>query len=101
MPADQQKGAAKFKITDRSNVPNGRKGKHHEIVAAILKDLHGLRAGKALKIPLAELPDTTVNVRSALNRASHKLGKDVATATDKDFLYVWNGPSGGNDFSGK
>jgi hypothetical protein len=43
-----------------------------------------------LKIPLAELPDNKVNIRSALNRATRKVGKAVATATDEDFLYVWN-----------
>ncbi len=84
-----EKGA--FKTTKIANIPTGRKGKHHAIVAAILKDLGGLQEGNALKIPLAELPDTIVNVRSALNRATRKLGKDVPTATDEHFLYIWNG----------
>lgn len=73
------------------NVPTGRRGKHHDIVSAIVNDLDGLKDGNALKIPLAELTDTVVNVRSALNRATRKLRKDVRTATDDDFLYVWNG----------
>jgi mRNA-degrading endonuclease toxin of MazEF toxin-antitoxin module len=46
--------------------------------------------GLALKIPLSELPDSKVNIRSALNRATRKLGKPVATATDNESLYVWN-----------
>jgi hypothetical protein len=29
-------------------------------------------------------------VRSALNRAIHKTRRDVATASDENFLYVWN-----------
>jgi len=29
-------------------------------------------------------------VRSALNRATRKARRNVATATDEDFLYVWN-----------
>ena len=82
---------ATFKTTKIADIPIGRKGKHHAIVAAILKDLGALREGSALKIPLAELPDTVVNIRSALNRASRKLGKDVPTATDDHFLYIWNG----------
>ncbi|HKW66418.1 MAG TPA: hypothetical protein VJP04_03960 [Terriglobales bacterium] len=82
---------ASFKTTKIANIPTGRRGKHHAIVAAILKDLGGLQEGNALKIPLAELPDTIVNVRSALNRATRKLGKDVPTATDERFLYIWNG----------
>ncbi len=72
------------------NVPTGRKGKHHDIVSAIVNDLDELKDGNALKIPLAELTDTVVNVRSALNRATRKLHKDVRTATDDDYLYVWN-----------
>jgi len=79
-----------FKTTEQANVPTGRNGKHKSITTRILADLDGLEKGNALKIPLAELPDTKVNIRSALNRASHKLGKSVGTATDNDYLYVWN-----------
>ncbi len=79
-----------FKTTEQVNVPTGRNGKHKPITSRILADLNGLEAGNALKIPLEELPDTKVNIRSALNRASHKLGKSVATAADDEFLYVWN-----------
>jgi hypothetical protein len=43
-----------------------------------------------LKIPLDELPDTKVNIRSALSRATRKVGITVATAADEEFLYVWN-----------
>ena len=81
-----------FQTTKIADIPTGRRGKHHAIVAAILKELDGLQKGKALKIALAELPDTIVNVRSALNRATRKLGRDVPTARDENFLYIWNGP---------
>lgn len=84
------KAANHFATTDRSNVPNGRTGKHNGIVTAILNDLDGLAEGRSLKIPLADLPDSKVNVRSALNRATRKLNKQVATAADQEFLYVWN-----------
>ncbi len=91
MRPDNDKNGARFKTTARINVPAGRRGKHHAIVAAILNELDGLQDGRALKIPISELPDTTVNVRSALNRATHKLHRDVSTATDETFLYIWNG----------
>jgi hypothetical protein len=65
-------------------------GKHREIVAIILKDLDRLKNGSALKLPLADLPDTKENVRSALNRATRKAGRKVVTAADADALYVWN-----------
>jgi len=80
----------KFQTTDRRNVPKGRNGKHKAIVAEILGNLEVLDDGQSLKIPLDELPDTKVNIRSALNRASRKSGKPVATAADEDYLYVWN-----------
>lgn len=80
-----------YKVSNRSEVPTGRKGKHNKIVHDILADLLGLDGDECLKIPLDELPDTKVNVRSALNRASHKSGQKIATTADEQFLYVWNG----------
>lgn len=88
--ATQRRSARTFHTADRSEVPTGRNGKHKEIVVKILNDLEGLGSGLCLKIPLEELPDTKVNIRSALNRATRKLNKDVATAADEEFLYVWN-----------
>jgi hypothetical protein len=85
-----QRPKRRFKITERSNVPTGRKGKHNGIVSQILSDLDGLDSGQCLKIPLTELPDTKVNIRSALNRATRKQSKPVSTAADEQFLYVWN-----------
>lgn len=81
----------RFETTDRGNVPTGRNGKHKAIVAEILDNLAVLETGQSLKIPLDELPDTKVNIRSALNRAAHKSGKPVATAADEKYLYIWNG----------
>jgi hypothetical protein len=85
-----QRPKRRFKITERTNVPTGRKGKHNGIVSQILSDLDGLDSGQCLKIPLTELPDTKVNIRSALNRATRKQDKPVSTAADEEFLYVWN-----------
>lgn len=87
MPGSRKRS---FNVTDRTDVPTGRHGKHRDIVNRILDDLAGLETGKALKIPLSELPDTKVNIRSALSRATRKADKSVATAADDDFLYVWN-----------
>jgi predicted lactoylglutathione lyase len=41
-------------------------------------------------VPLADLADSKEKVRSALNRATRKGGRHVATASDENFLYVWN-----------
>jgi len=79
-----------FKTMPQGDVPQGRKGKHNQVVTQILSDLDRLPAGVALKVPLAELQQSKENVRSALNRAIHKGNRNVATASDANFLYVWN-----------
>lgn len=79
-----------FKTTDKANIPTGRVGKHRSIVVRILSDLEDLTHNEALKIPLSELPDTKVNIRSALKRGATKYGKSVRTAADENYLYVWN-----------
>jgi hypothetical protein len=84
------KTGSHFKTIVQSDVPQGRNGKHKQIVTIILKDLDGLKAGSAIKVPLAELAESKEKVRSALNRATRKAGRRVATATDASYLYVWN-----------
>ena len=79
-----------FKTLELADVPRSRNGKHRVIVAAILRDLDQLGATAAFRVPLAELGDSKENVRSALNRATRKGNRNVATATDENFLYVWN-----------
>jgi hypothetical protein len=82
--------AAHFRTLDLGDVPHARNGKHKTIVSMILRDLDQLKDGAALRVPLAELADTKENVRSALNRATRKAKRNVATATDENYLYVWN-----------
>jgi hypothetical protein len=79
-----------FKTMIQADVPQGREGKHKLIVTTILKDLDRLGTGSALKVPLADLVLSKEKVRSALNRATRKVGRRVATASDDTFLYVWN-----------
>ena len=82
--------AAHFKTMAQLDVPHSRNGKHKKIVSMILRDLDLLKEGAAIKVPLADLGDSNENVRSALNRATRKGKRNVATATDETFLYVWN-----------
>jgi DNA helicase TIP49 (TBP-interacting protein) len=85
-----KRSSMNFGTIAQVNVPQGRNGKHKQVVTQILSDLDQLPAGVALKVPLAELEESKENVRSALNRAIHKSSRNVATASDDDFLYVWN-----------
>ena len=68
----------------------GRNGKHKGIVTRILSDLDQLKPGVAIRVPLATLKDSKEKVRSAVNRASRKAGRTVATASDETYLYLWN-----------
>jgi hypothetical protein len=79
-----------FKHMPQGDVPQGRNGKHKQIVMKILSDLDHVQKGVALKVPLAQLAESKERVRSALNRATRKSGRRVATASDDTFLYVWN-----------
>ena len=80
----------RFKTVAQVDVPQGRNGKHKQIVSIILRDLDKLDRDAALKVPLSELPESEEKIRSALNRATRKMGLNVATASDATFLYVWN-----------
>lgn len=89
------RGTAKKKMTHfetmvQADLPQGRNGKHKEIVTVIMRDLDNLSAESALKVPLSELTESKEKVRSALNRATRKAGRKVLTASDDSFLYVWN-----------
>lgn len=88
--AQSKKTPMNFKTMAQVDVPQGRNGKHKQIITQILDDLDQLPPGSALKVPLAELEESKENVRSALNRALHKGSRNVKTASDANFLYVWN-----------
>lgn len=79
-----------FKTMVQADVPQGRNGKHKQLVTVILRDLDRLPDGAAIKVPLSGLTEGKANVRSALNRATRKAGRIVATATDATYLYIWN-----------
>ena len=89
MSARRKTAPMNFKSMMQEDVPQGRNGKHKAIVTKILSDLDQVKPGVALKVPLAELADSKENVRSALNRATRKGKRSVATASDGNFLYVW------------
>ena len=79
-----------FKTMAQLDAPKGREGKHKEIITQILSDLDQMKAGSAIRVPLKELAESKERVRSALNRATRKDGRNVATASDSNYLYVWN-----------
>ena len=82
-------GQTKFESVLKIDVPKGRDGKHKNIITRLLGDIAKLDDGAALKIPLAELPDTKENIRSALSRAARQANINLATSSNTDYLYVW------------
>ena len=92
--ARKTKNPMNFTAMLKTDVPHGRNGKHKDIVTRILSDLDQIQKGSALKIPLAQLAESKEKVRSALNRATRKTGRTVATASDNTYLYIWNEAAG-------
>jgi hypothetical protein len=80
---------AKFESVLQVDVPKGRDGKHKQVITRLLAEIANLKDGSALKIPLAQLPDTKENIRSALSRAARQAKIGVATSSNADFLFVW------------
>jgi len=81
---------AHYESVNRSDVPQGRKGKHRKAVADILADLSKLNARQAVKIPLSSLNGEKMqNLRSALNRVTRERNIPVETSSDEKYMYVW------------
>ena len=81
---------AHYESMNRSDVPQGRKGKHRKAVADILADLGKLNFKQAVKIPLSSLNGEKMqNLRSALNRVTRERNIPVETSSDERYLYVW------------
>jgi len=79
-----------YSAVNRSEVPQGRKGKHRKAVADILADLSRLNDQQAVKIPLSSLNGEKMqNLRSALNRVTREKNIPVVTSSDEKYLYVW------------
>lgn len=79
-----------FESIARSAVPTNRKSKHHEIVEKILREVDGLKAKRALRIPRGALGEAKIeHIRAALSRASAKSKIDLATSVDDNYFYVW------------
>jgi len=83
-----------YASVNRSDVPQGRKGKHRKAVADILADLSKLSDQQAVKIPLSSLNGKKMqNLRSALNRVTRERNIPVVTSSDEKYLYVWRAGS--------
>ena len=95
MNANEETLPQKFQSILQVDVPKGRDGKHKQIVLQLLEGIEQLHDGSALKIPIAELPDTKENIRAALSRAANQKNLHISTSSNDDFLFVWKADSKG------
>ena len=90
MGVNGNKNDMHYTPVNRSDVPQGRKGKHRKTVTDILTDLEKLNPQQAVRIPLSGLNGEKMqNLRSALNRATRQKNIPVVTSSDEKYLYVW------------
>ena len=72
------------------DLPNGRRGKHFDLLSKILEDLTNVPSGSAVKVPLEDTGGIGLaNLRSAVNRATRANGLKVETQSDEKYFYVW------------
>jgi hypothetical protein len=73
-----------------SDLRVGRRGKHHDLLAGILKNLDNLAAGSALVVPLDSIGKVSLaNLRSAVSRSAKGRGLSLVTYSDEKNFYVW------------
>lgn len=82
--------ARKYRRVEVSSLNRGRRGKHHELVQGILKELEMADPDSALEIPLDDVGGIGLaNLRSAVHRGAISVGITVETLADDKNFYVW------------
>jgi hypothetical protein len=80
----------KYRQVDVASLNKGRRGKHHDLMQGILKELEMLPPGAAIEIPLADVGGIGLaNLRSAVHRASTSQGLEIETLADERNFYAW------------
>ena len=92
MPKEQKAKPTSFKYNrvEVSNLNQGRRGKHFDLVRGILTELKVLPSGSALEIPLASVGGIGLaNLRSAVHRAATAENIAIETLANEENFYVW------------
>ena len=80
----------KYRRVEIATIKRVRRGKHHELVQGILREMKLLSTESALEIPLAEVGGIGLaNLRSAVHRVCITQGWTIETLADEKNLYVW------------
>lgn len=80
----------RYRQVSVDGLDKGRRGKHHELILGILRELKALAPGSAMVIPLDDVGGIGLaNLRSAVHRASSSNGLEIETLADEKNFYVW------------
>jgi len=89
----ESKNVRRYGSIKIASLENRRRGKHHDLVRGIMRELKDLRPGLALEIPLSQVGGVELaNLRSAVHRAAGTQNLTVETQSDTENLYVWLSP---------
>lgn len=95
-PRSKAPAALKYRRVEVAGIKKGRRGKHHDLVEGILRELKTLPVGSAMKIPLADVGGIGLaNLRSAVHRAATSEELPIETLADEKNLYVWKTDNSG------
>ena len=73
-----------------SELLQGRRGKHNELVMGVLRDLSTLPSDQAMRIRLKKVRGVSLsNLRSAISRAAKIHKVKIQTYSDSDYFYLW------------
>lgn len=90
MNTPKPRKANPYNFVTVSSLGSRRRGKHHELVGEIMRQLKLLRGGMALEIPLAGVGGVELaNLRSAVHRAAEAANISVETQSDEQNFYLW------------
>ena len=90
-PKNKTTASLKYRRVEVAAIKKGRRGKHHDLVEGILRELKILPPGSAMKIPFADVGGIGLaNLRSAVHRAATSEGLPIETLADETNLFVWN-----------
>jgi hypothetical protein len=80
----------KYRRVEIAAIKKVRRGKHHELVQGILREMKMLSIGSAIEVPLADVGGIGLaNLRSAVHRVCTAEGWTIETLADENNLYVW------------
>jgi len=89
MKSDEKRNA-NYETVRISDLRIGRRGKHHDLLTGILKNLESLSAGSALVIPLNSVGNVSLaNLRSAVSRSGKTNDLSLVTYSDQRNFYIW------------